>query len=187
MVLLSHFHSLSSFVFSCGLTQKLDGLSSPKLKTPPATLSTPQTPTGGPAVPQHNILTAENILQQQSLNAAAAVPPQHPQKTVLSEITLNNNNNNNSNSIDHHNHQVYCNNNAEAVAAAAAAVNVSHSSGVGGMPHTGVAAGASTNAVNGVNKLNGKLRIILEIYRLIKNLNKQVDFIYTVKNFNLPS
>lgn len=36
MVLLSHFHSLSSFVFSCGLTQKLDGLSSPKLKTPPS-------------------------------------------------------------------------------------------------------------------------------------------------------
>ncbi|XP_061394184.1 sestrin homolog [Musca vetustissima] len=35
MVLLSHFHSLSSFVFSCGLTQKLDGLSSPKLKSPP--------------------------------------------------------------------------------------------------------------------------------------------------------
>uniref|UniRef100_A0A1I8Q453 Sestrin homolog n=1 Tax=Stomoxys calcitrans TaxID=35570 RepID=A0A1I8Q453_STOCA len=38
MVLLSHFHSLSSFVFSCGLTQKLDGLSSPKLKTAPATM-----------------------------------------------------------------------------------------------------------------------------------------------------
>lgn len=44
MVLLSHFHSLSSFVFSCGLTQKLDGLSSPKLKTPPATVPSPQIP-----------------------------------------------------------------------------------------------------------------------------------------------
>ncbi|XP_016953391.1 sestrin homolog isoform X2 [Drosophila biarmipes] len=39
MVLLSHFHSLSSFVFSCGLTQKLDGLSSPKLKSPPAVVA----------------------------------------------------------------------------------------------------------------------------------------------------
>lgn len=38
MVLLSHFHSLSSFVFSCGLTQKLDGLSSPKFKSPPTSL-----------------------------------------------------------------------------------------------------------------------------------------------------
>ncbi|XP_033153217.1 sestrin homolog [Drosophila mauritiana] len=53
MVLLSHFHSLSSFVFSCGLTQKLDGLSSPKLKSPPAAvgalaptiLITPTSPT----------------------------------------------------------------------------------------------------------------------------------------------
>lgn len=30
IVLLSHFHSLSSFVFSCGLTQDLDPLSSQK-------------------------------------------------------------------------------------------------------------------------------------------------------------
>ncbi|XP_055837060.1 sestrin homolog isoform X2 [Episyrphus balteatus] len=34
MVLLSHFHSLSSFVFSCGLTQQLDSLSSPKSTSP---------------------------------------------------------------------------------------------------------------------------------------------------------
>lgn len=31
IVLLSHFHSLSSFVFSCGLTQELDPMSSQKL------------------------------------------------------------------------------------------------------------------------------------------------------------
>lgn len=30
IVLLSHFHSLSSFVFSCGLTQELDPISSQK-------------------------------------------------------------------------------------------------------------------------------------------------------------
>lgn len=36
IVLLSHFHSLSSFVFSCGLTQRLDASSSPiKSKTSP--------------------------------------------------------------------------------------------------------------------------------------------------------
>uniref|UniRef100_A0A6P4EKD6 Sestrin homolog n=1 Tax=Drosophila rhopaloa TaxID=1041015 RepID=A0A6P4EKD6_DRORH len=62
MVLLSHFHSLSSFVFSCGLTQKLDGLSSPKLKSPPAVVASP---------------TTTNT-------------PLDPQKTVLAEISLNN-------------------------------------------------------------------------------------------------
>lgn len=127
MVLLSHFHSLSSFVFSCGLTQKLDGLSSPKLKTPPATLSSTQTPTG---TTMHHYGAAENIaqlqqMQQQTINAAAPAT----QKTVLSEISLNNNNN----SMDLHNHQMYCNNNAAAAAAASAV------------------------GVNGVNKLNGKL------------------------------
>lgn len=35
IVLLAHFHSLSSFVFSCGLTQQLDTASSPKSKSPP--------------------------------------------------------------------------------------------------------------------------------------------------------
>lgn len=36
IVLLSHFHSLSSFVFSCGLTQELDPASSQKYnKSPP--------------------------------------------------------------------------------------------------------------------------------------------------------
>lgn len=37
IVLLSHFHSLSSFVFSCGLTQELDPLSSQKYKSPQKT------------------------------------------------------------------------------------------------------------------------------------------------------
>lgn len=89
MVLLSHFHSLSSFVFSCGLTQKLDGLSSPKLKTAPALL---------PAT-QQQLSTNQPLppLQQQ-------IPQQ--QKAVLSEITMNNNNN----VLDHSNHQLYNNN-----------------------------------------------------------------------------
>lgn len=34
IVLLAHFHSLSSFVFSCGQTQTLDTSSSPKTKSP---------------------------------------------------------------------------------------------------------------------------------------------------------
>ncbi|XP_055373986.1 sestrin homolog isoform X2 [Condylostylus longicornis] len=34
IVILTHFHSLSSFVFSCGLTQRLDNSSSSKNKTP---------------------------------------------------------------------------------------------------------------------------------------------------------
>ncbi|XP_067631471.1 sestrin homolog isoform X2 [Eurosta solidaginis] len=82
MVLLSHFHSLSSFVFSCGLTQKLDGLSSPKLKT---------------GAQQQQLMTMTTTQQQ---------TPQQQQKTVLSEITLNNNNN----MLDHNNHQLYNNN-----------------------------------------------------------------------------
>lgn len=35
IVLLSHFHSLSSFVFSCGLTQELDPTSSQKYNRSP--------------------------------------------------------------------------------------------------------------------------------------------------------
>lgn len=135
MVLLSHFHSLSSFVFSCGLTQKLDGLSSPKLKTPPATVPSPQIPNqvlpgSGAIVGGGGDLNALMLQQQYAVNAGNAAAaagvgassgatmshPQaqqchQPQKTVLSEITLNNNNNNN-NSMDHHSHQIYCNNNA---------------------------------------------------------------------------
>ncbi|XP_043064246.1 sestrin homolog [Drosophila ficusphila] len=68
MVLLSHFHSLSSFVFSCGLTQKLDGLSSPKLKSPPALVADHH---------HHHHPTTTNT-------------PLDPQKTVLAEISLNN-------------------------------------------------------------------------------------------------
>lgn len=69
MVLLSHFHSLSSFVFSCGLTQKLDGLSSPKLKSPPAAVAA----------------LAPTIL-------ITPTSPTEPQKgkPVLAEISLNN-------------------------------------------------------------------------------------------------
>ncbi|KAH8290685.1 hypothetical protein KR054_005020, partial [Drosophila jambulina] len=63
MVLLSHFHSLSSFVFSCGLTQKLDSLSSPKLKSPPVSVGATNEP---------------------------ANTPMETQKTVLAEISLNN-------------------------------------------------------------------------------------------------
>lgn len=70
MVLLSHFHSLSSFVFSCGLTQKLDSLSSPKLKSPPVLVSSQE-----PGIPVINI---------------TANTPMDPQKTVLAEISLNN-------------------------------------------------------------------------------------------------
>lgn len=46
IVLLSHFHSLSSFVFSCGLTQELDPASSQKYKSQsPKKTETPTTPT----------------------------------------------------------------------------------------------------------------------------------------------
>ncbi|KAH8373605.1 hypothetical protein KR200_003417, partial [Drosophila serrata] len=69
MVLLSHFHSLSSFVFSCGLTQKLDSLSSPKLKSPPVLVG------GGGATAATN---------------EPANTPMETQKTVLAEISLNN-------------------------------------------------------------------------------------------------
>uniref|UniRef100_A0A1B0FRK2 Sestrin n=1 Tax=Glossina morsitans morsitans TaxID=37546 RepID=A0A1B0FRK2_GLOMM len=80
MVLLSHFHSLSSFVFSCGLTQKLDGLSSPKFKT--AQISTATVNVGGvtttiPYQPPQPPVQIQQTVQ--------------PQKTVLSEIILNSN------------------------------------------------------------------------------------------------
>ncbi|KAH8401857.1 hypothetical protein KR009_008267 [Drosophila setifemur] len=71
MVLLSHFHSLSSFVFSCGLTQKLDGLSSPKLKSPPAAVAV--------------VASDELVVLRQTTTT-----PIDPQKTVLAEISLNN-------------------------------------------------------------------------------------------------
>ncbi|XP_075168597.1 sestrin [Haematobia irritans] len=138
MVLLSHFHSLSSFVFSCGLTQKLDGLSSPKLKTSPATVAIGASPQQIPHNAGADVIVGSSnagggggggvgeIMLQHHTTAAAdggggggigvgagsAALHLQPQKTVLSEITLNNNNNNNNNSMDHHNHQIYCNNNA---------------------------------------------------------------------------
>ncbi|EDW58721.2 sestrin homolog [Drosophila virilis] len=78
MVLLSHFHSLSSFVFSCGLTQKLDGLSSPKLKGAPVSMP-PQSPPL-PPVDDARQPTTSPINQQQQ---------QQQQKNVLGEISLN--------------------------------------------------------------------------------------------------
>ncbi|XP_036330618.1 sestrin homolog [Rhagoletis pomonella] len=102
MVLLSHFHSLSSFVFSCGLTQKLDGLSSPRLKNAPATLpATAQPLTTAQQMPLPTSLpSGPNVLVQQQQHH------HQQQKTVLSEITINNNNN----VLDHTNHQQYNNN-----------------------------------------------------------------------------
>ena len=189
MVLLSHFHSLSSFVFSCGLTQKLDGLSSPKLKTPPAALSTPQTPTMETGVPYNVVVTGVSLvgfaqqhqLPPQSINAATQQQQTQtqPQKTVLSEITLNNNNNNNNNNsnsnintVDHStSHQVYCNNNATASGGGVAAVGVTTSSSTaGGVTANAAGAGAaavaaSTNStVNGVNRLNGKNSFVFPSY-----------------------
>ncbi|XP_068143848.1 sestrin homolog [Drosophila tropicalis] len=80
MVLLSHFHSLSSFVFSCGLTQKLDGLSSPKLKSAPAEIS----PNGNGVAAGSRQTTTSPIHQQQ-----LQLQQQQQQKTVLGEISLN--------------------------------------------------------------------------------------------------
>ncbi|KAH8348030.1 hypothetical protein KR084_003284 [Drosophila pseudotakahashii] len=81
MVLLSHFHSLSSFVFSCGLTQKLDGLSSPKLKSPPAVV----------APPELSVLCHPTSVSH-TTNTITPTSPMDPQKgkAVLMEISLNN-------------------------------------------------------------------------------------------------
>ncbi|XP_030376559.1 sestrin homolog isoform X2 [Scaptodrosophila lebanonensis] len=69
MVLLSHFHALSSFVFSCGLTQKLDGLSSPKLKSASALQATPanERRTAGADVATRQTTTTPIHQQQQFL------------------------------------------------------------------------------------------------------------------------
>lgn len=75
MVLLSHFHSLSSFVFSCGLTQKLDGLSSPKLKGAPVSLPLP--------------LPSSRDGERQTTTSPTYQQPQQ-QKNILGEISLNN-------------------------------------------------------------------------------------------------
>ncbi|XP_037945260.1 sestrin homolog [Teleopsis dalmanni] len=91
MVLLSHFHSLSSFVFSCGLTQKLDGLSSPKLKSSPAILPFP-TLNQIPDMQQQHLQMQQLQMQQQQ-----------QQKAVLSEITLNNKNLDDHSSYEIHN------------------------------------------------------------------------------------
>lgn len=159
MVLLSHFHSLSSFVFSCGLTQKLDGLSSPKLKTPPtvaAITSGHNSVTGSSTVADGNSLMHSAVAA--GMAGAGSLPQYQPQKTVLSEITLNNNNhtnnnNNNSNSIDHHNHQLYCNNNAQSIAG-----SLTNSGGVTGVVAAATAAAfaSSANAAAVLNKINGK-------------------------------
>ncbi|XP_070069237.1 sestrin homolog isoform X2 [Drosophila takahashii] len=81
MVLLSHFHSLSSFVFSCGLTQKLDGLSSPKLKSPPAVV----------APPELSVLCHPTAVSHTTITITPTSPTD-PQKgkAVLMEISLNN-------------------------------------------------------------------------------------------------
>ncbi|KAI8038641.1 hypothetical protein M5D96_008549 [Drosophila gunungcola] len=79
MVLLSHFHSLSSFVFSCGLTQKLDGLSSPKLKSPPSVVAPHE-----PAVLCHPSASSNTTI------TISPSTPLDPQKSVLAEISLNN-------------------------------------------------------------------------------------------------
>lgn len=100
MVLLSHFHSLSSFVFSCGLTQKLDGLSSPKLKAAPVSPLQQEDKTK---------IANEQISKQESSPPKSSVPSGNshtPQKTVLSEITINNN------ILDGNKHAVVYNNNA---------------------------------------------------------------------------
>ncbi|KAM8713041.1 hypothetical protein ACLKA7_013369 [Drosophila subpalustris] len=85
MVLISHFHSLSSFVFSCGLTQKLDGLSSPKLKGAPVLLDEARQTTTSPIHQQQQ--------QQQQLQ-------QQQQKNVLGEISLNNGSSGSNNASD---------------------------------------------------------------------------------------
>ncbi|XP_073813541.1 sestrin [Musca autumnalis] len=180
MVLLSHFHSLSSFVFSCGLTQKLDGLSSPKLKTPPtANVHSIHNNTvavaissGGGGGGVGSTIDGGNPLMHSSAGGAGSLPQYQPQKTVLSEITLNNNNNtnNNNHSIDHHNHQLYCNNNAAhsivgnmtaaAVVTGAAAAAVAG----GGVVATAAAFASSANAAAaGLNKINAQPSATVEV------------------------
>uniref|UniRef100_T1PHH1 Sestrin n=1 Tax=Musca domestica TaxID=7370 RepID=T1PHH1_MUSDO len=168
MVLLSHFHSLSSFVFSCGLTQKLDGLSSPKLKTPPtvaAITSGHNSVTGSSVVADGNSLIHSAVAT--GMAGAGSLPQYQPQKTVLSEITLNNNNhtnnnnnNNSSNSIDHHNHQLYCNNNAQGIAG-----SVTNSGGVTGVVAAATAAAfaSSANAAAVLNKINAQPSATVEV------------------------
>ncbi|ALC41813.1 Sesn [Drosophila busckii] len=68
MVLLSHFHSLSSFVFSCGLTQKLDGLSSPKLKATPIDDAAIQVNQQTTSSPQLQLQLPKNVLGEISFN-----------------------------------------------------------------------------------------------------------------------
>ncbi|XP_070851345.1 sestrin homolog [Drosophila suzukii] len=77
MVLLSHFHSLSSFVFSCGLTQKLDGLSSPKLKSPPAVVA-----------PQELGVLCHPTAASNTTITITPTSPTDPQKAM--EISINN-------------------------------------------------------------------------------------------------
>ncbi|TMW43514.1 hypothetical protein DOY81_011406, partial [Sarcophaga bullata] len=174
---LSHFHSLSSFVFSCGLTQKLDGLSSPKLKTPPAALSTPQTPTmETTGVPYHVVVTGVSLvgfaqqhqLPPQSINAATQQQQTQTQHKRLSSTT----------------HQVYCNNNATPSTASggavAAGVTSSSSSSTAGGVTTANAAGAavaSTNpTVNGVNRLNAQPSVTVEaLMERMKVLSQKRD------------
>jgi len=77
MVLLSHFHSLSSFVFSCGLTQKLDCLSSPKLKSPPAVVA-----------PQELGVLCHPTAASNTTITITPTSPTDPQKAM--EISINN-------------------------------------------------------------------------------------------------
>ncbi|XP_004534931.1 sestrin homolog isoform X2 [Ceratitis capitata] len=136
MVLLSHFHSLSSFVFSCGLTQKLDGLSSPKLKTAPAILPGVQQQQQQQQLQQH---LQPAVHQQHQPQQIAHQQLQQPQKTVLSEITINNNNN-----LLDHSHQMY-NNNAQNVGGNTSAptdITMNGSSSNGVAKHTPTSGGS---------------------------------------------
>lgn len=106
IVLLTHFHALSSFVFSCGLTQKLDGLH--KLRQAQgrrASLNSAsnasgeannESSAGGLAInEQINTYSPINKLDVAELLLMNSFAPttQTSKKTVLNEIILNKKNN----------------------------------------------------------------------------------------------
>lgn len=69
IVILSHFHSLSSFVFSCGLTQELEN-ASPII--PPPTMPAPPSPPPAPLTPPFDCTNQDRKLKKRAVDELMA-------------------------------------------------------------------------------------------------------------------
>lgn len=92
IVILSHFHSLSSFVFSCGLTQELDPTSSPKYKS-----QTPQKTASSSSLSPNKKFSFNRTNSNSNTPSPTPSPPSGTKNFPFSEYSINPHNCNNLN------------------------------------------------------------------------------------------